>query len=324
MRTLGIILAGGKSTRLYPATLATTKQLLPVFDKPLIYYPLTTLMLLGIRDYVIITVPAEKSKFQKLFENSSKELGINITFATQKNPRGIPDAFNIARDWVDISKYDKTVLILGDNIFYGSGMRGQFADLIDSPHPSVVLKKVLSADASKFGIADIQNGRLASIVEKPTNPGKENWAVTGLYFYPRDVYKKVASLTPSSRGETEITDLNNLYIAEGRLNYAKLLRGIVWFDTGSPKHLLDASNLIRSLHDQGIVVGNPHEIAYNNGWVDEETINEAKKLNVRQMMWQVLDWNEPALNFYKKFNAELDSEWINGKLRFEKLGIRNK
>ena len=275
MRTLGIILAGGRSTRLYPATLATTKQLLPVFDKPLIYYPLTTLMLLGIRDFVIITVPSEKPHFQKLFENSREEMGINITFATQEKPAGIPDAFNIAREWADISQYEKTALILGDNIFYGSGMTGQLSELNAEPRSSVVLKRVRPRDASRFGIAELDNNKLVNIVEKPSIVSKENWAVTGLYFYLQDVYDRVASLAPSSRGELEITDLNNLYIKDGQLGYVKLLRGIVWFDTGSPESLLDAGTLVRSMHDQGIMIGGPHEIAYNNNWIDYESLDAA-------------------------------------------------
>jgi len=272
MRTLGIILAGGRSTRLYPATLAITKQLLPVFDKPLIYYPLTTLMLLGIRDYVIITVPSEKPQFQKLFENSLEELGINITFATQEKPAGIADAFNVAREWVNINDYDKNVLILGDNIFYGAYMSKLLSDLMAKDSACIVLKRVSSSEAHKFGIAEINDEQLVNIVEKPIITSRENWAVTGLYFYPRDVYDRVASLTPSSRDELEITDLNNLYIREGQMDYAKLLRGIMWFDTGSPKSLLDAAHLIQGLQHQGIMVGSPHEIAYNNGWIGRASL----------------------------------------------------
>jgi len=272
MRTLGIILAGGRSTRLYPATLVTTKQLLPVFDKPLIYYPLSTLMLLGIKDYVIITVPSERGKFKRLFENSSQELGINIAFAPQEIPAGIPDAFNIAREWVNIQNYDKTALILGDNIFYGAYLSKILRDEFSLARPSVVLKEVRPQDANRFGIATLSNidNKLVEIEEKPSVPYYHNWAATGLYFYTQDVYDDVVSLKPSARGELEITDLNNIYIGRGQMGYVKLLRGMVWFDTGTPQSLLDAANLMKSLDDQGIVIGNVHEIAYNNGWVTKE------------------------------------------------------
>ena len=275
MQTLGIILAGGKSTRLYPATLATTKQLLPVFDKPLIYYPLSTLMLLGIRDYVIIVTPVEKERFEKLFENSLEEMGICITFAVQDKPVGIPDAFNVARSVVDVLGYDKTVLILGDNIFYGSYLSKLLADANVSNKSCVVLKRVSVADARRFGVAKFdENGTMTNIVEKPLSTDRENWAVTGLYLYTQDVYDKVLPLASSERGETEITDLNNEYIAEGMMDHVKLLRGMVWFDTGSPESLLDAANLMRGLYDQGIMVGSPHEIAYNHGWISTEQLIE--------------------------------------------------
>jgi glucose-1-phosphate thymidylyltransferase len=275
MHTLGIILAGGRSTRLYPATLATTKQLLPVFDKPLIYYPLSALMLQGIRDYVIIVTPTEKERFEILFANAYKELGINIIFAIQDMPAGIPDAFNIAASTVDVFAYEKTALILGDNIFYGSYLSKLLSDASADTHPTIVLKRVSSADANRFGIAKIDPaGELTSLVEKPMQAERENWAITGLYFYPQTVYFKARTLVPSSRGELEITDLNNLYLAEEQLKYVKLLRGMVWFDTGSPESLLDAANLIKGLQDQGIAVGNVHEIAYNNKWISRGTLQE--------------------------------------------------
>jgi len=274
MRTLGIILAGGRSTRLFPATLATTKQLLPVFDKPLVYYPLSTLMLMGIREFVIITTPEEHDRFKTLFKGYEKELGITIKFATQDKPNGIPEAFNIARNCVNIGSYDNTVLILGDNIFYGSYMSKMLSDVREKGKPAVVLKQVRAADAHRFGIADIQQETLVNIIEKPTMEMAGNWAVTGLYFYPRDVYDRTHLLTPSRRGELEITDLNNTYIGDGWMEYVKLLRGMVWFDTGTPESLLDASNLMRGLQEQGMMVGSPHEIAYNNGWVKYDDLEK--------------------------------------------------
>lgn len=298
MRTLGIILAGGHSTRLRPATLATTKQLLPIYDKPLVYYPLSTLMLLGIQDYVIITTPDDLPQFEKLFYNSKAELGINITFVTQLEPKGIPQAFELAQHFVDVAKYDRTALILGDNIFYGSYMSKVLRDLnsiVFKDTAGVVLKEVPSEDAVRFGIAFMDRGEIQLILEKPLiNDGTPKLAVTGLYFYPPDVYDKVKALPVSDRGETEITDLNNLYIKEDRISYTKLLRGMVWFDTGTPDSMLDAANLVRAMQDQGIMIGNIHEIAFSNKWIQRSRLNNmcAKHQNTKYGKYLFALWKK--------------------------------
>ena len=275
MHTLGIILAGGKSTRLFPATNVTTKQLLPVYDKPLIYYPLSTLMLLRIRDFVIITNKEEQPLFKKLL---SDELGINIAFAIQPEPNGIAESFKIARDYVDVSKFDKTTLILGDNIFYGSHMSMMFGELLADDakdYGTIILKTVKGNEAYRFGVVSGygSDGRIIEVVEKPKNyTEKTARMVTGLYFFPSDVYDKVYRVKPSARGELEITDLINLYLVEDRMDHMVLPRGMILYDTGTPDSLADATNFIRGLQDQGTMVGSPHEIAYRNGWITKEQL----------------------------------------------------
>lgn len=280
MKTLGIILAGGRSSRLFPATLVATKQLLPIYDKPLIYYPLTTLMLIGIRDYVIITTSEEQSTFAKLFKDAQTELGINITFAVQSSPRGIADAFNVVQSALDTSKFDRSVLILGDNIFYGSYMTKMLSDINNTPGAGMLLKQISARDAHKFGIAYFNpDGSVSNIVEKPVLHPTSNdglayplWMITGLYSFPNDVYQKVQTQQPSARGELEITDLLAQYLNEGRLSYTKMLRGMILFDTGTPTSLSDAANFVRGLQDQNVMVGSPHEVAYSNKWITEEQL----------------------------------------------------
>jgi glucose-1-phosphate thymidylyltransferase len=272
MRKLGIILAGGKSSRLYPATLVTTKQLLPVYDKPLIYYPLTTLMLAGIKDYVIISSPLEIDHYKRLFSNHLDELGINITFAVQENSIGIADAFRITKNILGdkVFDFDSHCLILGDNIFYGAGFSGQLKH-VDTSTMNIFVHQV--PNAKEFGVAELEDDKVISLEEKPENP-KSNLAVTGLYFYPNDVYIKVQELTPSARGELEITDLNKIYLNEGKLSAVKLSRGVVWFDTGTSDSLLEAANFIQTLQKhQGVLVGSPHEVAINKRWTTKEKIS---------------------------------------------------
>lgn len=272
MRRLGIILAAGKSTRLYPATLVTTKQLLPVYDKPLIYYPLTTLMLSGIKDYVIISSPTEIDKYKELFTNAETELGIRITYAIQETPVGIADAFRITRTTLGdkVFDYDSHSLILGDNIFYGAGFSGQLKHT-DTSLTTIFVYQL--PNVKEFGVAELDgNNKVISLEEKPAEP-KSNLAVTGLYFYPKDVYTKVEQLTPSARGELEITDLNKMYLDEGRLTAVRLLRGIVWFDTGNADSLLEAANFIQTLQKhQGVLVGSPHEVAINKKWTTKDKV----------------------------------------------------
>jgi len=276
MRTLGIILAAGKSTRLYPSTLAVTKQLLPVYDKPLIYYPLSTLMLAGVRDFVIITSPEEQSTFTKLFANSSTEMGINITFLVQETPVGIPDAFNIVFEHFggQVFEFDKHALILGDNVFYGSGFKGLLEESLNNiSEKDALIFSYPVKNPEQFGVAIVDvNNKVVSIEEKPRHP-KSNLAITGLYFYPSSVYMYTKTLLPSARGELEITDLNNHYIMLKNLQSVQLRRGMVWFDTGNAEALLEASNFIQNVQKhQNYLIGSPHEIAINNKWVDGKSI----------------------------------------------------
>lgn len=271
MNTLGIILAAGKSSRLFPSTLVTTKQLLPIYDKPLIYYPISTLMLKGVRDFIIIVSPNELNTFVRLFENSREEMGIKVTVLVQQVPIGIADAFNIVGDHLQekIYEYDNHALILGDNIFYGSGLSGQLDD-INPELANVFLYPV--PNPQEFGVAEVSGSLVVSVEEKPQNP-KSNLAITGLYFYPTSVYLYVKQITPSARGELEITDLNKFYLNRKELNSISLLRGMVWFDTGNPDAMLEASNFIHNIQKhQNYLVGSPHEIAINKGWVSKESI----------------------------------------------------
>jgi glucose-1-phosphate thymidylyltransferase len=268
MKSLGIILAAGKSSRLYPATLTTTKQLLPVYDKPLIYYPLTTLMLAGIRDFVIIVSPDEKYNFEKLFRNCEEELGITVRILIQESPNGIAEAFSIVSKHIDITElleYDSHVLILGDNIYYGSGLQGLLVDALqDTQNAHIFLYPTQTPEL--FGIAEVKGNEVLSIQEKPKHP-KSNFAVTGLYSYPSSVYLYAPLLTPSARGELEITDLNNHYLRRKELLATTLRRGMVWFDTGNAEALLEASNFIHNVQKhQNYLIGSPHEIAIKNGW----------------------------------------------------------
>lgn len=273
MKTLGIILAAGRSSRLYPATLVSTKQALPVYDKPLIYYPLSTLMLSGIKDYVIIANPHEKDVFERLFADSPNTLGINITVAVQDSPKGIADAFNVAYEakYKTISEFGRFALILGDNIFYGAAMTALLNLANEQTQACIFATRV--PDPERFGIVEVDdNQNIVSLEEKPTYP-KSNLAVTGLYFYPPDVFNKVYKMRPSDRGELEITDLNKLYLDEGNLDVCQLLRGMVWFDTGTADSLMDAAQFVQTLQNkQGFLIGSPQEIAYNSGWITEETL----------------------------------------------------
>jgi glucose-1-phosphate thymidylyltransferase len=268
MRKLGIILAGGRSTRLYPSTLVVSKQLLPVYDKPLIYYPLSSLMLAGIREYAVITSPNEVDKMVELFAGVERELGIHARVMIQPNPVGIADAFNVVQRYLkdDVHQYDMNTLILGDNIFYGAGFTGMINDVSST---EATIFGYTSQNPSQFGVIEMQNGKVISLEEKPLQP-KSNVIATGLYFYPSDVYDYVKTITPSTRGELEITDLNKVYLTENRLNVKTLSRGSVWFDTGTPDSLMEAALFVQSIQKhQGYMVGNPHEIAIRNGWATD-------------------------------------------------------
>lgn len=266
----GIILAGGAGTRLYPLTMVTSKQLLPVYDKPMIYYPLSTLMLAGIRDILIISTPADTPRFKALLEGGS-QFGLNLSYKVQPSPDGLAQAFLLGEEFIGD---DSSAMVLGDNIFYGNGfgsiLRSAAADA-DQGKASVFGYYV--TDPQRFGVVEFdQNGKAVSIEEKPAQP-KSNYAVTGLYFYPAGVSKMAKKVKPSARGELEITTLNEMYLQQQNLNVKLLGRGFAWLDTGTMDSLVDAADFVRTIENlQGITISAPEEIAYTHGWIDKEKL----------------------------------------------------
>jgi glucose-1-phosphate thymidylyltransferase len=266
--TKGIILAGGAGTRLHPLTLATSKQLLPVYDKPMIYYPLSTLMLAGIREVLVINTPHEQAMFQRLLGDGS-QWGISIRYAVQPQPDGLAEAFVIGREFV---AGKPSCLILGDNLFHGHGLTDVLRHAATQVDGATVFGYWVR-DPERYGVAEFdRDGRVTGIEEKPAKP-KSHYAVTGLYFYDQRVCDYAASLKPSPRGELEITDLNRCYLRDGALRVEKLGRGYAWLDTGTHESLLQASNFIETMEQRtGLRVCCPEEIAFQNEWIDREQL----------------------------------------------------
>jgi glucose-1-phosphate thymidylyltransferase len=264
----GIILAGGSGTRLYPLTISVSKQLLPVYDKPMVYYPLSTLMLAGIREILIITTPQDQAQFQSLLSDGS-QLGLEIRYAVQPSPEGLAQAFTIGREFVG---RDSVGLVLGDNIFYGEGLSGILSQASSQRDGAAIFAYQVS-DPERYGVVEFNSlGRAISLEEKPSRP-RSNWAVTGLYFYDNTVLEIARGLRPSARGELEITDVNQAYLQSESLRVEKLGRGIAWLDTGTYESLNQASNFIETIQQrQGLMVACVEEIAYRLGYIDKDRL----------------------------------------------------
>jgi glucose-1-phosphate thymidylyltransferase len=263
----GIILAGGTGSRLWPITRAISKQLMPVYDKPMIFYPLSTLMMAGIREVLIITTPEDSAQFRRLLGDGA-DLGLSVSYAVQPEPKGLAQAFTIGADFIG---GESVALVLGDNIFYGSGLGSQLSTLTDVDGGHIFAYQV--ATPSDYGVVEFgADGRVVSIEEKPVNP-RSSYAVPGLYFYSRDVVEIAAGLTPSARGELEITAVNDAYLKQGRLSVGVLPRGTAWLDTGTFASLVQASEFVRVVEErQGLKIGCPEEIAWRNGWISDDEL----------------------------------------------------
>ncbi len=270
----GIILAGGAGTRLYPLTMVTSKQLLPVYDKPMIYYPLSTLMLAGIKDILIISTPEDTPRFEALMGDGS-QFGISLSYKVQPSPDGLAQAFILGEEFL---AGEAGVMILGDNIFYGNGFGRILKKAVWNAEENrrATIFGYYVVDPERFGIVEFdEKGKVLSIEEKPKEP-KSNYAATGLYFYPPGVSKMASEVTPSARGELEITTLNQMYLEEGKLDVQILGRGFAWLDTGTMDSLVDAAEFVRMLEKrQGVKISAPEEIAFRNEWIDKETLMEA-------------------------------------------------
>jgi glucose-1-phosphate thymidylyltransferase len=266
----GIVLAGGSGTRLHPMTLAASKQLLPVYDKPMVYYPLSTLMLAGIRDILVISTPDDLPQFRRLL-GSGERFGVQFTYAEQPRPEGIAQAFLIGRDWI---AGEPCALVLGDNLIHGDHLSSLLRAAVARPEGASVFAYQVR-DPERYGVVSFdQSGRPAEIVEKPAVP-QSNWAVTGVYFYDRQVSDIARSIRPSPRGELEITELNQVYLEAGVLHVERLSRGCAWLDAGTPDSLLQAATFVQTIQSRtGMLVGCPEEVAFRKGYIDAATLRE--------------------------------------------------
>lgn len=266
----GIILAGGSGTRLYPLTTVTSKQLLPVYDKPMVYYPLSVLMLAGIRDILIISTPEDTPRFEALLGDGNN-FGINLSYKIQPSPDGLAQAFILGEEFIG---NDSACMILGDNIFYGNGLKHALKRAVDNSSKGIAtVFGYYVPDPDRFGVVEFdKNGKAISIEEKPQNP-KSNYAVTGLYFYDNEVVQKAKAVKPSPRGELEITTLNQMYLEENKLDVVTFGRGFTWLDTGTHESLAEATAFVKMIEDhQGLKISCPEEIAFNNGWITKEQL----------------------------------------------------
>ncbi len=266
----GIILAGGSGTRLYPLTMVTSKQLLPIYDKPMIYYPLSTLMLAGIRDILIISTPEDTPRFEHLLGDGSR-FGLNLSYKVQPSPDGLAQAFILGEEFIG---NDDVCMVLGDNVFYGNGLKNALYNaVLNADNGRATVFGYYVSDPKRFGVVEFDTkGQAISIEEKPTNP-KSNYAVVGLYFYPKGVSKMAKEVKPSSRGELEITTLNQMYLENNNLDVITFGRGFTWLDTGTHESLADATAFVKMIEErQGLMVSCIEEIAYNNGWISKEKL----------------------------------------------------